>query len=131
MTEMSITETLVIWKEGVCLLEQGNFQNALMRFIALEKRTDSSQQLITSGRNLFNIGQSYLALGELDRAAKVRSSCQSLNQANLNCTFLPMFLSLEKRDSTFQGCRKDLSKNFIVRHPIHVFLGLFQYPLLF
>jgi len=88
MTEMLVTETLAIWKEGVCLLEQGNFQNALVRFIALEKRTHSSQQLITSGRNLFNIGQSYLALGELDRAAKVCSSCQSLNRANLNCTFL-------------------------------------------
>ena len=68
---MSMVETLTIWNDGVSLMEQGNFQDALMKFIALEGRTDSSQQLITSGRNLFNIGQTYLALGKLDRAAKV------------------------------------------------------------
>lgn len=65
-----MVETLTIWNDGVSLMEQGNFQDALMNFIALEGRTDSSQQLITSGRNLFNIGQTYLALGRLDRAAK-------------------------------------------------------------
>ena len=84
MTEMSVTETLAIWKEGVCLLEQGNFQEAVMKFVALEERTDSSRRLITPGRNLFNIGQSYLALGELDRAAKVCTSYQSLINVYLN-----------------------------------------------
>ena len=66
-----MVETLTLWNDGVSLMEQGNFQDDLMKFIALEGRTDSSQQLITSGRNLFNIGQTYLALGKLDRAAKV------------------------------------------------------------
>jgi len=55
-------------------MEQGNFQDALMNFMALEGRTDSSQQLITSGRNLFNIGQTYLALKRMEMAAKVQNS---------------------------------------------------------
>ena len=66
-----MVESLTTWNDGVSLMEKGNFQDALMKFIALEGRTDSSQKLITSGRNLFNIGQTYLALGNLDRAAKV------------------------------------------------------------
>lgn len=65
-----MVEILKTWHEGVTLMEKGNFQDALMNFIALEGRTDSSQTLITSGRNLFNIGQTYRALGNLDRAAK-------------------------------------------------------------
>lgn len=65
-----MVESLTTWNDGVSLMEKGNFQDALMKFIALEGRTDSSQKLITSGRNLFNIGQTYLALGNLDRAAK-------------------------------------------------------------
>lgn len=71
MADMSMVEILKTWHEGVSLMEKGNFQDALMNFIALEGRTDSSQTLITSGRNLFNIGQTYRALGNLDRAAKV------------------------------------------------------------
>ena len=71
MADMSMVEILKTWHEGVSLMEKGNFQDALMHFIALEGRTDSSQTLITSGRNLFNIGQTYRALGNLDRAAKV------------------------------------------------------------
>ena len=68
---MSMVETLSIWKDGVSCMKRGHFEDALMKFVALERRTDSSQLLITSGRNLFNIGQTYLALGKLDRAAKV------------------------------------------------------------
>lgn len=68
---MSMVQTLRIWKDGVTYMEEGNFQDALMNFMALEGRTDSSQHLITSGRNLFNIGQTYLALGRMDMAAKV------------------------------------------------------------
>ena len=68
---MSMVQTLRIWKDGVTFIEEGNFQDALMNFMALEGRTDSSQHLITSGRNLFNIGQTYLALGRMDMAAKV------------------------------------------------------------
>ena len=71
MAEMSMVETLTIWNDGVSLMDQGKFQDALMNFIALEGRTDSSQQLITSGRNLFNIGQTYLALGDFEKAAEV------------------------------------------------------------
>lgn len=71
MADMSMVEILKTWHEGVSLMEKGNFQDALMNFIALEGRTDSSQTLITSGRNLFNIGQTYRALGNLDWAAKV------------------------------------------------------------
>lgn len=71
MEDMSMVKTLRIWKDGVTFMEEGNFQDALMNFMALEGRTDSSQQLITSGRNLFNIGQTYLALGRMDMAAKV------------------------------------------------------------
>ena len=71
MAEMSKAEIITTWKAGVSLMEQGYFQDALMKFIALEGRTDCSQQLITSGRNLFNIGQTYLALGEFEEAAKV------------------------------------------------------------
>ena len=71
MEDMSMVQTLRIWKDGVTFMEQGNFQDALMNFMALEGRADSSQQLITSGRNLFNIGQTYLALGRMDMAAKV------------------------------------------------------------
>ncbi|XP_068715177.1 neutrophil cytosol factor 2-like [Montipora foliosa] len=70
MAEMSMVETLTIWNDGVSLMDQGKFQDALMNFIALEGRTDSSQQLITSGRNLFNIGQTYLALGDFEKAAE-------------------------------------------------------------
>ncbi|KAL9960969.1 hypothetical protein ACROYT_G034479 [Oculina patagonica] len=70
MEDMSMVQTLRIWKDGVTFMEQGNFQDALMNFMALEGRTDNSQQLITSGRNLFNIGQTYLALGKMDMAAK-------------------------------------------------------------
>ena len=69
-----MVQTLRIWKDGVTFVEQGNFQDALMNFMALEGRTDNSQQLITSGRNLFNIGQTYSALGRMDMAAKVRTS---------------------------------------------------------
>lgn len=65
-----MVQTLRIWKDGVTFMEEGNFQDALMNFMALEGRTDSSQHLITSGRNLFNIGQTYLALGRMDMAAK-------------------------------------------------------------
>ena len=90
MTEISMAETVTIWKEGVCLLEQGNFQEAVMKFVALEERTDSSRLLITPGRNLFNIGQSYLALGELDRAAKVCTSYQSF----IGCVFTSTIVSL-------------------------------------
>lgn len=71
MEDMSMVQTLRIWKDGVTYMEEGNFQDALMNFMALEGRTDSSQHLITSGRNLFNIGQTYLALGRMDMAAKV------------------------------------------------------------
>lgn len=65
-----MVQTLMIWKDGVTFMEEGNFQDALMNFMALEGRTDSSQHLITSGRNLFNIGQTYVALGRMDMAAK-------------------------------------------------------------
>ena len=79
-----MVETLTIWNDGVSLIEKGNFQDALMKFMALESRTDSSQQLITSGRNLFNIGQTYHALGRIDMAAKVETTFnQSLKPLNL------------------------------------------------
>ena len=52
-------------------MDAGEFEDALKKFSVLEGRTDSSQHLITSGRNLFNIGQAYLALGELENAAQV------------------------------------------------------------
>lgn len=71
MTEMSMVETLTIWSLGVSSMDAGEFEDALKKFSVLEGRTDSSQQLITSGRNLFNIGQTYLALGELENAAQV------------------------------------------------------------
>lgn len=70
MTEMSMVETLTIWSLGVSSMDAGEFEDALKKFTVLEGRTDSSQQLITSGRNLFNIGQTYLALGELENAAQ-------------------------------------------------------------
>ena len=66
-----MVKTLRIWQDGVTFMEKGKFEDALMNFMALEGRTDSSQQLITSGRNLFNIGQTYLALERMDMAAKV------------------------------------------------------------
>lgn len=71
MTEMSMVETLTIWSFAVSSMDAGKFEDALKKFSVLEGRTDSSQQLITSGRNLFNIGQAYLALGELENAAQV------------------------------------------------------------
>lgn len=71
MKEMSTVEILKIWKDGVTFMEKGNYEEALKNFMALEGRTDSSQQLITSGRNLFNIGQMYLALGRMEMAAQV------------------------------------------------------------
>lgn len=71
MAEMSMVETLTIWNDGVSLMDDGKFRDALTKFSALAGRTDSSQQLITAGRNLFNIGQTYLALGELENAAQV------------------------------------------------------------
>ena len=71
MKEMSTVEILRIWKDGVTFMEKGNYEEALKNFMALEGRTDSSQQLITSGRNLFNIGQMYLALGRMEMAAQV------------------------------------------------------------
>nr|XP_058963021.1 neutrophil cytosol factor 2-like isoform X1 [Pocillopora verrucosa]XP_058963023.1 neutrophil cytosol factor 2-like isoform X1 [Pocillopora verrucosa] len=70
MKEMSTVEILKIWKDGVTFMEKGNYEEALKNFMALEGRTDSSQQLITSGRNLFNIGQMYLALGRMEMAAQ-------------------------------------------------------------
>lgn len=66
-----MVETLTIWNDGVSSMDAGKFEEALTKFSVLEERTDSSQQLITSGRNLFNIGQTYLALGELENAAQV------------------------------------------------------------
>lgn len=79
MTEMSMVETLQIWSDGVSSMEKGDFDDALMRFMALEGRTDSTQTLITSARNLFNIGQTYLAIGRVQMATQVshldRSSC--------------------------------------------------------
>ena len=71
MTEMSMVETLTIWSFAVSSMDAGEFEDALKKFSVLEGRTDSSQHLITSGRNLFNIGQAYLALGELENAAQV------------------------------------------------------------
>ena len=71
MKEMSTVEILKIWKDGATFMEKGNYEEALKNFMALEGRTDSSQQLITSGRNLFNIGQMYLALGRMEMAAQV------------------------------------------------------------
>ena len=71
MTEMSMVETLTIWNFAVSSMDAGEFEDALKKFSVLEGRTDSSQHLITSGRNLFNIGQAYLALGELENAAQV------------------------------------------------------------
>mgnify|MGYP000132114049 FL=1 len=71
MTEMSMVETLTIWSLGVSSMDAGEFEDALKKFSVLEGRADSSQQLITSGRNLFNIGQAYFALGELENAAQV------------------------------------------------------------
>ncbi|KAJ7382961.1 Neutrophil cytosol factor 2 [Desmophyllum pertusum] len=44
MEDMSMVKTLRIWSDGVSFMEQGKFQDALMNFMALEGRTDSSQQ---------------------------------------------------------------------------------------
>ena len=71
MVDMSMVETSAVWGEGVSLMEKGLFLDALAKFIALEGRSYSSQLLITSGRNLFNIGQTYIALGKPDCAAEV------------------------------------------------------------
>ena len=71
MGDMSMVKTLQIWKDGVTFMEKSNYEEALTNFVALEGRTDSSQQLITSGRNLFNIGQMYRALDRMEMAAKV------------------------------------------------------------
>lgn len=73
-----MVETLTIWNDGVSSMDAGKFEEALTKFSALEGRTDSSQQLITSGRNLFNIGQTYLALGELENAAQVINKTSNL-----------------------------------------------------
>lgn len=51
-------------------MKKGNFEEALTNFTTLEGRKDSSHQLISPGKNLFNIGQMYLALGRMDLAAK-------------------------------------------------------------
>lgn len=67
---MSSVEILNIWKDGVTFMEKGKYEDALTNFMALKGRTDSSQHLITSGRNLFNIGQMYLALGRMEMAAQ-------------------------------------------------------------
>lgn len=66
-----MVETLQIWSDGVSSMEKGDFDDALMRFMALEGRTDSTQTLITSARNLFNIGQTYLAIGRVQMATQV------------------------------------------------------------
>ena len=71
MVDMSMAETSAVWGEGVSLMAKGHFQAALMKFIVLERRSYSSQLLITSGRNLFNIGQTYVALGKPDCASEV------------------------------------------------------------
>lgn len=65
-----MVKTLQIWKDGVNFMEKGNYEEALTNFMALEGRTDSSQQLITSGRNLFNIGQMYRGLDRMEMATK-------------------------------------------------------------
>ena len=71
MKDMSRLRTLQIWEDGVNFMKKGNFEEALTNFTTLEGRTDSSHQLISPGKNLFNIGQMYLALGRMDLAAKV------------------------------------------------------------
>ncbi|KAK3733687.1 hypothetical protein QZH41_008477, partial [Actinostola sp. cb2023] len=70
MSELSMLETLQLWDEAVSLTERGKYEDALMKFMSLEQLTDSSQTLITSARNLFNIGQTYFSLGRIDMAIK-------------------------------------------------------------
>lgn len=64
-------ETLKLWDEAVSSTEKGRYEDALMKFMSLEQLTDSNQTLITSARNLFNIGQTYFSLDRIDMAIKV------------------------------------------------------------
>lgn len=66
-----MVETLQLWNEAVSLTEKGHFEDALMKFMSLEQRTDSGQAMITSARNLFNIGQTYFSLERIDMAIEV------------------------------------------------------------
>ena len=65
-----MVETLQIWNEAVSLTEKGSYEQALERFLSLEER-DSAGLIITSARNLFNIGQIYLSMGRTNMAAQV------------------------------------------------------------
>ena len=69
-SELSMVETLQLWNEAVSLTEKGNYEQALERFLSLEE-TDSAGLIITSARNLFNIGQIYLSMGRTNMAAQV------------------------------------------------------------
>ena len=69
-SELSMVETLQLWNEAVSLTEKGNYEKALERFLSLEE-TDSAGLIITSARNLFNIGQIYLSMGRTNMAAQV------------------------------------------------------------
>lgn len=69
VADMSVTETSAIWNDGASLAESGNFQDAVTKFIALQGQT--CHLAITSGKNLFNIGQMYFALRKLDQAAQL------------------------------------------------------------
>lgn len=65
-------KTLELWDKAVSLTERGLYEDALMKFMSLEQLTaDPNQTLITSARNLFNIGQTYFSLGRIDMAIKV------------------------------------------------------------
>lgn len=71
MSEVSMLKILELWNEAVSLTEKGLYEDALMKFMSLEQLTADNQTLITSARNLFNIGQTYFSLGRLDMAIKV------------------------------------------------------------
>lgn len=72
MSELSMLKTLELWDKAVSLTERGLYEDALMKFMSLEQLTaDPNQTLITSARNLFNIGQTYFSLGRIDMAIKV------------------------------------------------------------
>lgn len=68
--DLSMVETLQLWNEAVSQTEKGNYEQALEKFLSLEE-TDSTGSIITSARNLFNIGQIYLSMGRTNMAAQV------------------------------------------------------------
>ncbi|PFX18403.1 Neutrophil cytosol factor 2 [Stylophora pistillata] len=115
MEDMSMVQTLMIWKDGVTFMEEGNFQDALMNFMALEGRTDSSQHLITSGRNLFNIGQTYVALGRMDMAAKA-PSCINGHDIKVFDAIIQTFVRNEKALTSYDNAYFYLRGNRLINY---------------